>query len=168
LASFWNDSEADNLTSSITTISTPEDLGKIFEGLSRLGVGNLSGPSELGFVRTEGYLLSGSEFNYDGDPWQTGYTPLPDNGLAIWYVQVDSSKNLIAVPSVTVPGAMDGSLYLFPPNGQFGQPTGNDGLWNSTDGQANPSWLDGTPSGLRVRVCSDSVDQHHICIRIGP
>lgn len=167
LVSFWNLSDGDNLLSTITATSSPDDLRTLFTGLSRLGVGDLSRPEELAFVRTEGYLLSGIEYNYDGDPWRTGAIPLPDNGLAIWYVQVDGAKNLIAVPSLTVPGAMDGSLYLFPPSGQFGQPAGN-GLWSMSSGQATPRWLDGTLSGFGVRVVSSSVDQPHIGIRLGP
>jgi hypothetical protein len=140
LYSWWSNSRADNFLT-----SDPDWVGK---------PGDTKSP-DYTFVRTEGHIGVGVDLNYDGDPWRRGSAAMPDSGLAIWLVQTDSATDLKLVPAINGPiGQSDRAIYLVPPEGTPGFPKPGRGLSQPQDPTARPKWLDGTPSGLSVRVGS--------------
>jgi M6 family metalloprotease-like protein len=109
---------------------------------------------------------------FDGDPWSSPvWSGLPDAGLGIWRATVDDAGNLLSVPAYDVAG-IDTALFLVPPGsrpdtiGPLGRPAGNLGLWSKGDGTARPTWLDGSPSGVTMRVASESVRQRTITVSL--
>jgi hypothetical protein len=122
-------------------------------------------PPDYGFVRVEGYASLRVPVNYDADPWRSGHLGIPDSGLAIWHVKLDSNKNPEIRKALYAPDGQDRAVYIVPPGGRLGRPEGN-GLWDKGDGEAAPPWLDGTASGLIVRVVSEP-DSPYLTVRLG-
>lgn len=85
-------------------------------------------------------------------------------GLAIWYLQVDSSYRSVdfmwpppvrAVPKGT--GSM-GANYII----GVGNTPASGGYWTGSDGEASLNWGDGSDSGIRVRVKGTSGDDMEV------
>jgi hypothetical protein len=154
LYSWWSESRGDNfITSDPRWAGKPGDVRNDYR-----------------FVRIEGYASLGVELNYDADPWATGRSAdesMTDEGLAIWRVKINGAKDVVNIPSLTGKAHNDVAFLLMPPSGKPGFPADGDGCWDAADGTARPEWLDGTPSGLVVRVESPSVRDPVIKVRLG-
>ena len=117
------------------------------------------------FVRVEGFASLLPPLNYDRDAWGSGHVGIPDSGLAIWHIRLDASKNPERRPALDAPQQTEFAVYLVPPGGRLGRPDGN-GLWDAADGEARPKWLDGSDSGVRIRVLGE-VTSPRLTVRIG-
>ncbi|MFQ5436210.1 MAG: hypothetical protein ACE5FD_15170, partial [Anaerolineae bacterium] len=70
-------------------------------------------------------------------------------GLALWYVQTNNNKNLVQLPSLTVPGKTDGANFSI---GAPDYSRGGTQLWQHIDGILNPSWVNGVDTGLNIQA----------------
>ena len=119
------------------------------------------------FVRVEGFASLRPPVNYDRDPWGSGHMGIPDSGLAIWHVKLDNAKNPERRQALfpANPNQTEFAVYMVPPGGSLGRP-GDNGLWDAADGDVRLTWLDGTDSGIRIRVLTE-VTSPILRIRIG-
>jgi hypothetical protein len=128
------------------------------------------GTSEYFLVEYREPALDGG-FNYDGDRFGRGSLSLPDRGLGLWYVKLDSSGLPVKISHPDGTGARDRAVLLVPP-GSDREPTDwgkvwRDGLWDVSDGAASPTWIDGSETGLALRVVRGATGAKELHVELG-
>ena len=82
-----------------------------------------------------------------------GYdTDVADWGMAVWYVQTDESRVPLYISGLKGEPGRDRAFFLIGPPSPGA--AGVDRLWKESDGETKLIWLDGSDSGIRLRVDS--------------
>lgn len=90
------------------------------------------------------------EYRTASSPNGGGYdTQVAGNGLVVWHVQQNSSHDIFAVPSLTVPQGTDNTVWAEGPP-SFGR--GSNSVWTAASPSAYLKWADGTQTSTRFVV----------------